>query len=145
MADLSMFPDESFGLIIHPVSNCFAPDIRTVWAEAFRVLRHGGAMLSGFANPVRYLFDQELESTGILQVKYTLPYSDIESLTEEEKQAYIEQGEPFEFSHTLDEQIGGQLDAGFLIAGFYEDTYEGPEDILSKHMPTFLATRAVKP
>jgi SAM-dependent methyltransferase len=145
MADLSMFSDDSFDLIVHPVSNCFAPDIQRVWAEAFRVLRLGGALLSGFANPAIYLFDQELERTGILQVKYTLPYSDVENLPGGEKQRLFDAGEPLEFSHTLGEQIGGQLDAGFLIAGFYEDRYEGPENMLSKYMPTFIATRAIKP
>ena len=147
LAELSMFADETFGLIVHPVSNCFAPEIRPVWLEAFRVLRRGGLLLAGFANPVRYLFDWELaDRTAVLQVKYSLPYSDIESLPEEEKKRYIEDGEPFEFSHTLDDQIGGQLDAGFVITGFYEDSYGGMEDdVVSRYMRTFVATRATKP
>jgi SAM-dependent methyltransferase len=143
MADLSMFPAESFDLIVHPVSNCFAPAVRPVWAEAFRVLRHGGALLAGFNNPVVYIFDLELAERGHLQVKNALPYSDLASLTEEERQRYVEQGEPLEFSHTLEDQIGGQLDAGFLLAGFYEDY--SPGDAIADYMPTFIATRAVKP
>jgi SAM-dependent methyltransferase len=147
MADLSMFADETFGLVVHPVSNCFAPEIRPVWLEAFRVLRRGGVLLAGFANPVRYLFDWELaDRTALLQVKYSLPYSDIESLPEEEKRQYLEDGEPFEFSHTLEDQIGGQIDAGFVITGFYEDSYAGTEDdVVSRYMRTFIATRAIKP
>jgi ubiquinone/menaquinone biosynthesis C-methylase UbiE len=31
MADLSVFPDARFGLIVHPVSNVFVPDVRPVW------------------------------------------------------------------------------------------------------------------
>jgi SAM-dependent methyltransferase len=147
MADLSMFSDQSFELIVHPVSNCFVPDIRPVWAEAFRVLRRGGALLAGFSNPVTYLFDYDLaDRTGILQVKYALPYSDLTSLPAEERQRYIETGTPLEFSHTLEDQIGGQLDAGFLLTGFFEDAYDGEEnDLLTNYMPTFIATRAVKP
>jgi len=147
MADLGMFPDRSFDLIVHPVSNVFAPDVRPVWAEAFRVLRRGGVLLSGFMNPAVYLFDYELvERTGVLQVKHTLPYSDIASLTEEQKRRCIAEGTPVEFSHTLQDQIGGQLDAGFVITGFYEDFYEEEEkDPLTKYMPTFIATRALKP
>ena len=143
MADLSMFPDASFDLIVHPVSNCFAPDVRPVWAEAFRVLRHGGALLAGFNNPVVYIFDQELLERGIFQVKYALPYSDLASMTEEERQRYIQSGEPLEFSHTLEDQIGGQLDAGFLLAGLYEDY--SPGYVIADYMPSFIATRAVKP
>ena len=146
MADLSMFSDESIGLIVHPVSNCFVPNVRLVWAEAFRVLRYSGILLSGFSNPVTYLFDYELaERTGRLQVKYALPYSDVRSLSEEEKRRYTEEGAPFEFSHTLEDQIGGQLDAGFVIKGFYEDSYgEEENDVLTKYMPTFIAMRAIK-
>lgn len=148
MADLSTFADQSFDLIVHPVSNVFVPAVRPVWAEAFRVLRHGGALLAGFSNPAIYLFDYDLaDRTGILQVKYALPYSDLTSLTDEERQRrVIDEGFPLEFSHTLEDQIGGQLDVGFVITGFYEDSYGEEEgDILANYMHTFIATRAVKP
>jgi len=147
MADLSMFSDQSFDLIVHPVSNVFVPDVRPVWAEAFRVLRHGGALLAGFSNPAIYLFDYDLaDRTGILQVKYALPYSDLTSLTEEERQRYIDKGFPLEFSHTLEDQIGGQLDVGFVITDFYEDSYGEEEgDILANYMHIFIVTRAIKP
>ncbi len=146
MADLSMLSDQSFDLIVHPVSNVFVPDVRPVWAEAFRVLRHGGALLAGFSNPAIYLFDYDLaDRTGILQVKYALPYSDVTSLSEEERQRYVDKGFPLEFSHTLEDQIGGQLDVGFVITGFYEDSYgEEENDILANYMPTFIVTRAIK-
>ena len=146
MRDLSMFAGGCFDLIVHPVSNVFIPDARPVWAEAFRVLRRGGALLAGFNNPVTYMFDFELYGQGILQVKHALPYSDAEMMSEEEQRRRLEEGEPLEFSHTLEEQIGGQIEAGFLIAGFYEDAYgEKDNDPLSKYMPTFIATWAIKP
>jgi SAM-dependent methyltransferase len=147
MADLSMFPDRAFDLIVHPVSNCFVPHVRPVWAEAFRVLRRGGALLVGFNNPVVYLFDYELaDREGLLQVKYALPYSDLTSLSPEERQRYLETGAPLEFSHTLEDQIGGQLDAGFVLTGLYEDAYGlGEDDLLNDFMSPFIATRALKP
>ena len=67
MADLSAFPDARFDLIFHPVSNVFAPDVRPVWKEAFRVLRPGGSLLAGFMNPVQYLFDDIALERGELQ------------------------------------------------------------------------------
>jgi len=147
MADLSMFSDQSFDLIVHPVSNIFVPEIRPVWREAFRVLCRRGVLLAGITNPARYLFDYDLaDSTGILQVKYALPYSDLTSLTTAERQQHIETGTPLEFSHTLEDQIGGQIDAGFLLTGFYEDAFgEEENDPLTNYMPSFIATRAVKP
>lgn len=146
MADLSAFTDTSFDLIVHPVSNVFAADVRPVWREAYRVLRSGGALLAGFSNPAVYIFDWELiERERRLEVRYPLPYSDIDSLPEERRAIYLEKGWPLEFSHTLDAQIGGQIAAGFLIAGFYEDRYPPEEnDLISKFMPTFIATRAIK-
>ena len=151
MADLSVFADGSFGLVVHAVSNLFVPDVRPVWKETFRVLRSGGSLLAGFNNPAVYLFDYELaDRTGILLVKYKIPYSDLTSLTEEEKQRLIDKEEPVEFSHTLEDQIGGQLDAGFVVTGFYEDGY-GKNDLLdgddplTHYMPIFIATRSVRP
>lgn len=48
-----------------------------------------------------------------------------------------------EFGHTPEDQIGGQISAGFAITGFFEDRYNG-DDALSKYMAWFIATRAMK-
>jgi SAM-dependent methyltransferase len=143
MADLSVFAGDSFDLIVHPCSNMFVPDVRPVWVEAFRVLRPGGALLAGFWNPVVYIFDQELADQGALQVRHRLPYSDLTSISPDERQLYLDALDPLEFSHTLDDLIGGQLDAGFVLTGFFEDTWK--EIALAEYMPVFLATRALKP
>jgi len=142
MQDLSCFTDESFDLIVHPVSNCFTPDIKAVWKEAWRVLRTGGRLLSGFNNPVNYIFDFKLVELGELKVRHSLPYSDLENLTPEELKEYASEGNPLEFSHSLNDQIGGQIEAGFVIAGFYEDV--DPNCVASKYYPEYLATLALK-
>jgi SAM-dependent methyltransferase len=143
MADLSAFADESFDLVFHPVSNLFAPAVRPVWREAFRVLRPGGLLLAGFNNPAMYIFDLEDERPDRLEVKYTLPYSDVESLGEGGREKLLAAGRPLEFSHTLEDQIGGQLDAGFRLTALYEDRHRGLR--VAEFMPTYVATRAVKP
>lgn len=147
MRDLSAFPDERFDLIFHPVSNVFCPEIRPVWREAYRVLRPGGSLLVGFTNPIIYIFDlRRIEDDGVLEVRYRLPYSDLENLPPEQLAGLLEANEPLEFSHSFEDQIGGQIEAGFLIAGFYEDIYfPDSGDIPSQYFPTFFATRAVKP
>lgn len=145
-ADLSRFANASFDLIYHPVSNLFFPDLEPVWRECFRVLRSGGTMLAGFANPVLFLFDKTLnQEKGILEVKHSLPYSDTGSLNKQELQEVIDKNEPLEFGHTLEQQIGGQINAGFLIAGFYEDYWSDEAIELNKFMPVFIATKAIKP
>jgi SAM-dependent methyltransferase len=142
MADLSCFPDQTFDLIFHPVSNVFVPAVRPVWREAHRVLRPGGSLLAGFCNPVIYIFDLDLYDQGILTAKYAIPYSDLASLSDEEKAKYLSEDVPIEFGHSLGDQIGGQIDAGFVVVGFFEDA--DPNEPLSRHLPGFMATRAIK-
>ena len=143
MSDLSLFSDNEFDLIVHPVSNCFVENVRPVWREAFRVLRSGGSLLSGFNNPVIYCYNPDLLEKGIVQMKYKLPYSDVTSLTDDERKRYTDKNEPLQFGHSLEDQIGGQIAAGFAITGFYEDIYG--DQIFDSYASGFIATRAVKP
>ena len=139
--DLSSLADASFDFIFHPVSNVFIPEIRPIWREAFRVLRPGGTMLAGFMNPVFYLFDFDQAEKGIMEVKYKLPYADVDHPEMRERQQA--NGWPLEYSHSLTDQLAGQTDAGFHIIGLYEDLHSGTA--ISTHTPTYLATRALKP
>lgn len=141
-ADLRVFADDVFDFVFHPISNCFMPDVRPVWREAHRVLRRGGTLLAGFCNPMFYIFDDEAAERGELRVRYALPYSDAESLSDEERSRYTNLSKPLEFSHTLADQLGGQTDAGFAITGFYEDRQRAHP--LALYAPTYIATRAVK-
>ena len=80
-----------------------------------------------------------------MEVRFALPYADIESLTEEQIMERQQRGEALEFSHSLASQIGGQLDAGLLLAGFYEDHWNSQVTPLNDYMPTSMATLAIKP
>lgn len=142
MQDLSWFPDHRFDLIVHPVANCFIDDILPVWQECHRVLKTGGRLLSGFCNPISYMIDwDEVDATQKCEIKFSIPYSDLKSLPEETKQKFVDEHEPFEFGHTLTDQIQGQIAAGFVITGFYEDK---GDEILDRFTDRFIATRAEK-
>lgn len=144
MRDLSVFGDASFDVVFHPVSNLFCPDVAPVWRECFRVLRPGGTLLSGFLNPDVYLFDSVLmDRTGELKVKHRLPYSDLTHYTAEERAERYGPDAALEFGHSLTEQIGGQLAAGFVLTGFAEAPHHG--DATAAYMSGYFATRAVKP
>jgi hypothetical protein len=84
---------------------------------------------------------------GRVEVCHRIPYSDLHDLDEEDlRRIILDPLQPLEFAHTLDDQIGGQLEAGFLLTGMYEDRYPKQEfDILSRYIDTFIATRALKP
>jgi len=142
MIDLSVFPEASFDLIVHPCSNSFVPEVRPVWREAYRVLKPGGILLAGIVNPIMFLFDEVKMETGEFIVRHRIPYSDLTSLTPKELRCYTDKNAPVAFGHTLDDQIGGQLEVGFLLTGFYED--RAPKYKLNEYLAGFLATRAVK-
>ncbi|MCZ0937722.1 MAG: class I SAM-dependent methyltransferase [Caldilineaceae bacterium] len=141
MRDLGAFSDGKFDLIVHPCSNLFVPDVRPVWRECARVLKRGGVLLAGFVNPVLYLFDQRKIDEGMLEVRHELPYSDLTSITKPEREAFVRAGEAMEFGHTLTDQIGGQLDAGFVVTGFYEDRWEGQPP--AEFTDTYIGSRAL--
>ncbi len=145
MADLSAFDSGTFDLIFHPVSNVFAPSLDTVWRECHRVLRPGGRLLSGFMNPCFFLFDHyEAERTGEWTIRFRLPYSDLDGLSEKALADHLGAQVSLEFSHSWEEQIGGQCAAGLSIRGFYEDGWDDESSGLNRWMPLFAATLAVK-
>ena len=140
MQDLSMFEDESFDCIIHPWSNGYIDDVRPVWKECARILKKSGLLLAGFGNPIEYIFNVGKLEKGILSVENTIPYADIEHMDNPETKAVVEE-EGYIWSHTLEDQIQGQIEAGFAIIGFYEDI---GGSILDKYINSSIATKAIK-
>ena len=130
------FEDGAFDLIFHPVSNCYVEDVKPIFKECYRVLKKGGILLCGLNNGFAYIFD-ETETN----MKYRLPFNPLKDPVAYEDSIKNDWG--IAFSQTLEEQIGGQLEAGFTLTDLYEDTSK--YGVLHDYnVPTFLATRAVK-
>ncbi|AOA56951.1 SAM-dependent methyltransferase [Acinetobacter larvae] len=146
MCDLSQFNDQQFDVIFHPISNLYIPDPMPVWQECFRVLKVAGHLLSSFYNPVVFVGDRQDDvNAGIIHARYKIPYADVKDLSQAQLQQKIQQQQALVFGHSLTQQIAGQLDAGFLLKGFYEDFQPQPRFVIDHYLPTFLATRVVKP
>jgi len=142
MRDLSAFADQGFDLVFNPVSNTFCPDLAPVWRECFRVLRPAGLLLTGFTNPDLYIFDIEaLDTRAEFVVRHRIPFASTDLPEAERRRAYGDG--PIEYSHTLTEQIGGQLAAGFTLTHLVEAPHHA--DATARYMPGYFATRAVKP
>lgn len=140
MRDLSVFDNESFDLVFHPVSNVFCPDIRPVWRECYRVLRPGGYLLAGFMNPVEFVFHYPSLERGEFDVRFRLPVNEYEAYGDE---YFKGDNDPAVcFSHTYEDQFGGQCDAGFVIDRFYEDVRR--DLVVNEYFPSYFATRARK-
>jgi SAM-dependent methyltransferase len=132
------FIDETFDIIFHPVSNCYIENVYHVWHECFRILKRGGILLAGMDNGLNFLFDDDEKS---LEVSNKLPYNPLKNKNQLRKLEENDNG--IQFSHTLEEQIGGQLKAGFILKDLYEDYNNS--GLLKEYAPTYIATKAIKP
>ncbi len=131
------FDDNAFDLIFHPVSNCYVREVRPIFRECFRVLKPGGALLGGYDMGINFLVDEKEE-----RIVNSLPFDPI---TDPALMAQLQKNDDgVQFSHTLEDQVGGQLAAGFQITDLYEDT-NGYGRLHDMGIPTFAAIRAVKP
>lgn len=132
------FEDESFDVIVYPVSNCYIENVQPVWQEAYRVLKKGGILLSGLDNGFNYLFNSYKEK---MTVENILPYNPLKNPAQ--MALAIKENDGVQFSHTFGEQIGGQLQAGFVLTAAFEDFFDA--DSKKFHgFPEFWATKAVK-
>ena len=130
------FADSFFDIIFHPVSNCYIEKVEPVFAECFRVLKKCGVLLCGLDTGINYLVDQKEE-----RIINALPFNPLRNETHRKQLEESDSG--WQFSHTLTEQIGSQLRAGFTLTDLYEDT-NGEGRLHELHIPSFIATRAVK-
>ncbi len=130
------FEDETFDLIFHPVSNCYVEDVNSIFEECYRVLKKGGILLSGLDIGINFIVDEKEE-----RIVNGLPFNPLkdEKLYEELMNA----NDGVQFSHTLEEQIGGQLKAGFILTDLFEDT-NGEGRLHKLNIPSFIATKSKK-
>lgn len=130
------FEDEEFDMVFHPVSNCYVEEVKPIWKECWRVLKHGGVLIAGTDHYVNYIVDNNEE-----KIINHLPFNPLKD-PEQMKQLQEDDG-GVQFSHSLEEQIGGQLEAGFILTNLYEDiNEEGRLSVLN--IPTFLDMRSEK-
>jgi ubiquinone/menaquinone biosynthesis C-methylase UbiE len=139
MKDLGVFEDHSFDLIFNPCSIVFVDNVLPIWKECFRVLKPGGILMTGLINPISFQIDEES-----LKLIYKQPFSDLHSLPPEKLEELKNNKEALVFGHSLTDQIGGQLDAGFMVTAMFEDTWD-VEHKMDEFLPSFIGTRAVKP
>ncbi|MDR2516466.1 MAG: class I SAM-dependent methyltransferase [Spirochaetaceae bacterium] len=133
------FADGIFDIIFHPVSNCYIEDVYHVWNECFRILKPGGVLMAGMDNGLNFLFDDD--SKAPLTVRNKLPFNPLKDESLYKKLRENDDG--IQFSHSLEEQIGGQIRAGFFLKDLYED-YNNT-GVLREYAPSYLATLAQKP
>ena len=131
------FADETFDLIFHPVSNCYVKEVKPIFKECARILKHGGILLCGLDNGVNYLVDDDE-----IKIVNTMPFDPLQN--EQQRRQLEESDCGMQFSHTIEEQIGGQLEAGLMLTHIYGDT-NGEGRLHEMNIECYYATRAIKP
>lgn len=130
------FADASFDLICQPVANCYIQDVLPLWRECARILKPGGRLMVGLDNGLNYIVDEAEE-----KIARGLPFDPIKDPALLAGKDVMEDG--IQFSHTLETQLRGQLQAGLQFVDMYEDTNgDGRLDALG--IPSFWATLAEK-
>ena len=130
------FCDECFDIIIHPVANCYIRDVRSLFKECARVLKKGGILVCGLDNEINCVFDDSQT-----KICYKLPFDPLNDPKVYEDSINNDWG--IQFSHPIEDQIGGQLDAGLRLSAIFEDT-NGYGNLHEYRIPTFYATRSIK-
>ena len=143
------FNESSFDIIFHPVSNFFIEDIKPLWHECYRILKPGGLLLAGMIKAASFLFDEDDDGAddknddktinASYKVVNKLPFNPLKDPALYKK--CIEKDWGIQFSHSLQEQIGGQLEAGFTLTHIFDDRSGGG---IGDYFDEFFATRAVK-
>jgi SAM-dependent methyltransferase len=112
-----MFATGEFDVVVHPVSTCYVPDVRPVFAEVARVTRPGGLYISQHKSPVSLLASLKPDGNGYA---LTEPYYRTGSLPPVEQQSHLREPGTIEFLHRLEELLGGICRAGFAIEDVVE-------------------------
>lgn len=131
------FPDESFGLVVNPVSLCYVRDTSPIWREVMRILEPGGVLLTGLDIGFNYVVDEDEN-----RIVRGLPYDPIANPSIREQDDPEEYG--LQFSHTTGETLRTMLHAGFVIDDLFDDV-NGEGRLSELGIPTMLAVRAHKP
>lgn len=138
MDDLSALSDQSFDIVIHPVSTCYVPDVRPVFQEVARVLVGGGIYVSQHKQPTSLQ-----SSIDSVQGQYPVqhPYYSKEPVPPAARPNLIREEGTLEYVHRLEELLGEMCRAGMVIEDLTEPLHAKPDaqiDTLA-HRSQFIA------
>lgn len=135
MTEKLPFEDGEFDLIFSPVSFVYVEDIEPIFKECYRILRPNGVLLCGLDNGVNFISNNE----DVIENQF--PFNPLKNKDQYKMLQDDDCG--IQFSHNMEENIGGQLKAGFTLVDIYDD-YNGEGKLNDLKIPTFIATKAIK-
>jgi SAM-dependent methyltransferase len=117
MEDLSMFADQSFDIVVQPVSSCYVPDLAAVYREVARVIRFEGIYISQHKQPVSL---RSSIQPGPLGYIVQIPCDQSEALPDSRRNNLIREPGTKEYVHAWQQLIGDLCRAGFVIEDLLE-------------------------
>lgn len=135
MTEKLPFEDGEFDLIFSPVSFVYVEAIEPIFKECYRILRPNGVLLCGLDNGVNFISNNE----DVIENQF--PFNPLKNKDQYKMLQDDDCG--IQFSHNMEENIGGQLKAGFTLVDIYDD-YNGEGKLNDLKIPTFIATKAIK-
>lgn len=99
-------------------------------------MKKGGILLCGLSTEINYLVDENEE-----KIVFSMPFNPLKNKEHKEFLEKFDGG--YQFSHTLSEQLGGQLKAGFTLTNIEDDT-NGVGRLHEMNISTYIMTRAIK-
>ena len=138
MEDLSMLTEQSFDIVIQPVSTCYVPDVAAVYRQVARVTVPQGLYISQHKQPTSLqLADQPSPGGYTLDKTYyrgsPLPVSNAHSR--------VRESGTLEHLHRWEQLIGHMCRAGFVIQDLLEPRHARPDAAVGTfgHRSTYVA------
>lgn len=123
MDSLKELADESFDIVHQPVSTCYVPRIRDVYAEVARVLRDGGIYISQHKQPTSLqIVDRDSRNRYVIGI----PYYTGDPLPAVPDTSYREEG-AVEYLHRWEQLVGDLCRSGFVVEDLTEPKRGDPQ------------------
>lgn len=145
MEDLDVLRGERFQAVIQPVSTCYVPDVKVVFAQIADVLEPGGLYVSQHKQPVSLQCGPVVDGAGYpvrVKARHRGP------LPPAAKECWHREHGTVEFLHTLQDLLGGMCREGFVIEDVMEPNHADPRAPVntfphrSRFVPPYLAIKA---
>lgn len=124
MDNLGSLKEERFDAVIQPVSTCYVPNVRRVFAQVADVLEPGGLYISQHKQPVSLQCGSFADGVGYpvrAQARHRGP------LPPAAEDCWHREHGTVEFLHTLQDLLGGMCHAGFVIEDVMEPNHADPQ------------------
>lgn len=146
MTDLSALDDQSFDLVIHPVSTCYVANLARVYQEVARVLRGEGLYISQHKQPASLQVGIDPDPDGSWRLRQ--PYYRQAALPAIQQDNLVREPGAEEYIHPWQSLMGEMCRAGFVIEDLTEPFHADPAAPVgsfahrSQYLPPYVRIKA---